>query len=264
MKEESLKQLLECAVAAAEAGGRHALDHFDRRTEVDRRAAHDVKLRLDVESQQAAESVIRRRFPAHAVLGEEGAHDASGEGYRWIIDPIDGTVNFSHGLPVWCCSVAVQHRGRMRAGAVRLPMLGELYTATADGPAECNGRPIRVSDTARMEEAVLYTGILETAADDGISLRAINRLAPRVQKIRVLGSAAVELCYIAAGRGDAYMETRINLWDLAAGWLLIERAGGRCEVLEHLTPVTMRFCASNGRIHAPLRAALTEAMAGSR
>ena len=260
MTDIGFDKLRECAVAAAQAGGKHALDHYARRTEADHRYAHDLKLRLDVESQARCEAVIRAAFPAHAIFGEEGGPQDEVDGYRWVIDPIDGTVNFSHGLPLWCCSVGVQHRGRHVAGAVFLPMLGELYCASLEHPSACNGRPIRVSDTATLQEAIVYTGILRPDEDRGISARAMDLLAARAQKVRLLGSAAIELCYVACGRGAGYFETAIHLWDLAAGWLLIEQAGGRCEILEKVDPICYRFAASNGRIHDELRATLREAM----
>lgn len=260
MPDPDLNRLLDVAAAAAEFAGAHALKHYRRRDRVLRSLAHDVKLELDVECQQVASGIIRSAFPDHAILGEEGGHDAPGEGHRWIIDPIDGTVNFTHGLPVWCCSIAVEHQGRARAGAVRLPMLGELYTATAEGEARRNGDVIRVSDTPQMAEGMVYTGVLEHGQDGGESRRVFSRLASEFRKVRILGSAAVELCYVACGRGDAYIETTIHLWDLAAGALLIERAGGRCAVLARKNALCMSFGASNGRIAPAFEAAMRDAL----
>lgn len=254
--------LLEVAVAAVEAAGAHALKHYARRACAFRTTDHDVKLELDVECQRVAAGVIRAAFPDHAVLGEEGGHDADAAGFRWIVDPIDGTVNFSHGLPIWCCSIAVEQAGRTLAGAVRLPMMDECYTATCDGPARCNGEPLRVSDTAARRECIVYTGVLENAEDGGASRRVFGELARSFRKVRILGSAAVELCYVAAGRGDAYIETTIHLWDVAAGALLIERAGGRCAVLARKSPLCMSYVASNAAIFDDLRAAATAALAG--
>ncbi len=259
MNPVSTSRLLDICIAASQAAGRHATDHYARRTETIEVGAHDLKLALDVECQGVASAVIRREFPDHALLGEERGLREDGE-YRWVIDPIDGTVNFSHGVPYWGNSIAVQHHGRTIAGAVSLPMLGEIYTATADGPATLNGAPVRVSDTAGLDRSIIYTGMIETDGDDGVSMRVTMRLATEVQKLRILGSAAAELCYVACGRGDGYVETTIHLWDLAAGALFVERAGGTCEVLEDLGDYTMRFLASNGRIHAARRKATQDAM----
>ncbi|MCX7819345.1 MAG: hypothetical protein N2652_09070 [Kiritimatiellae bacterium] len=261
MRPVSENDLLEVCVQAVRAAGAHARANRRRRRETVEVAPHDVKLALDVESQAAAAEVIRRRYPAHALLGEERGLDESGE-YRWVIDPIDGTVNFSHGLPYWASSVAVQFRGRTVAGAVWLPDLDELYTVTASGPARCNETPIRVSEETELVRSIVYTGMIEQEGDEGVSLRVTERLASAVRKLRVLGSAAAELCYVAAGRGEGYVETRIHVWDVAAGALLVERAGGRCEVLEELGGHTMRFLATNGGIHEAavrvIRAALRE------
>lgn len=262
MKEVSEARLVEICIAAAQAAGGHALKNHARRTEADHRSAHDVKLRLDVESQAAAEAVVRTAFPDHALIGEESGLREQGTGYVWVIDPIDGTVNFSHGLPYWCSSVAVQFAGRTVAGSVVLPMLGEVYAATASGPAMLNGATIRVSDVGTLRESIVYSGMVEKDGDDGVSMRMMDVVAPAVQKIRILGSAAAELCYVAAGRGEGYAEMTIHLWDLAAGALLVERAGGRAEKLEDLGHYKMRFMADNGRIHDELRGLLRSAIAG--
>ncbi len=252
----SLAALAACAAEAAQAGGRHARDNRDRRGEADRRFDHDVKLRLDVECQERCEAVVRRHFPDHGILGEESPVKDLNREYCWIIDPLDGTVNFSHGLPEWCCSVAVQYGGRTVAGAVYAPMLDELFTATQDGPALLNGRPIRVSDTVELRQGMVYTGILRAGQDRSVSMNVFHRMAERFQKVRILGSAALELCYVACGRGDAYLETTIHLWDYAAGALLVERAGGTTETLGRHTELCTQFMATNGRLHAEFKAAV--------
>ncbi len=261
MKHMSDSDLLAVCVEAVRAAGGHARANRRRRRETVEVAAHDVKLALDVESQAAAAAVIRRRHPSHALLGEERGLDETGE-YRWVIDPIDGTVNFAHGLPYWASSVAVQVEERTVAGAIWLPDLDELYTVTASGPAYCNERPIRVSEETELSRSIVYTGMIEQEGDRGVSLRVTERLASVVRKLRILGSAAAELCYVASGRGEGYVETSIHLWDVAAGALLVERAGGRCEVLQKLGGHTMRFLATNGRIHDAAREVICPALEG--
>ena len=256
MQPPSLAQLTACAAEAARAGGTHARDNAHRRGEADRRLAHDVKLRLDVECQERCEAVVRRHFPDHGILGEESAVKDLNPAECWIIDPLDGTVNFSHGLPEWCCSVAVRREGRTVAGAVYAPMLDELFTATADGPALLNGRPIRVSDTPDLQQGMVYTGILRSTQDQSVSMNVFHRMAERFQKVRILGSAALELCYVACGRGDAYLETTIHLWDYAAGALLVECAGGRTETLGRHTELCAQFMATNGRLHEEFKTAV--------
>jgi myo-inositol-1(or 4)-monophosphatase len=252
----SSADLLKAACAAAQAAGQHAWKNRGRRSEVVASFAHDVKLRLDLESQEVAESVLRQFFPHHRIRGEEstgpadGADDATCE---WIIDPIDGTVNFSHGLPLWCCSIAVRAGGRMRAGVVYAPALDECYTATDDGPAECNGRRLAVSSVSSLSAALVMTGL-----DKGIDPRLppfeiFRTLSASVQKARIMGVAALDLCRVAAGQADAYFENGIYIWDIAAAGLIVERAGGRSETLADLGGGRLRHIASNGHIHEALR-----------
>lgn len=218
--------LLEVAIAAARAAGQHAARHVDRRDEIDERRPHDLKLRLDVEAQEAAESAIRDRYPEHGILGEEGASAAADDQPEWIIDPIDGTVNFAYGFPCWCSSVAVRVGGAVGAGAVYVPPFDECYTATVDGPALCNGVPIAPSDTGTLADAMIYTSF------GGRRLGTLDRelagaFADRCRKVRIVGSAAINVCHVAAGRGDAYVEQGIYLWDIAAAGLIAERSGAR-------------------------------------
>ena len=154
-----LDALLACAEAAARAGGAHALKHAHRRHIIAKTFAHDIKLKLDRECQDVAERVIRKCFPGAVILGEENTVAPAAADLLWIIDPIDGTVNYFHGLPLWCCSVAVQVRGHAAAGAVYAPVLGECYTAHRERRATCNGKPLAVSSTRRLKEAVILTGL---------------------------------------------------------------------------------------------------------
>lgn len=248
-------RLLEVAVNAARAAGRHAAGNLARRQESILVAAHDVKLALDVECQRIAERAILASFPDHAILGEEtaGATAPDHSPYVWIIDPIDGTVNFSHGLPFWCCSVAVQHRGRTAAGAVFAPALGELYTATATGPALRNGQPIHVSKTDRLEAALVMTGLDQKLSRRMKRLALFKAIAESVRKARVMGAAALDACRVAAGQADAYFESGIYTWDVAAAGLVVERAGGQIEALASPGPHRLVFLASNGHIHQPMK-----------
>ena len=257
MNKPSPQQLLDIAVEAARAAGDHALQNFDRRHEVFQRTPHDVKLQLDLECQARAAEVIRRHCPTHAFLGEEGGDYNENAEHLWIVDPIDGTVNFSHGLPMWCSAVAVRQAGQIVAGAVYAPRLNQLYTATSDGLALCNGQPLRVSAVSRLEEAIVFTGIFK---DQPASLNIFRALSHSLQKTRILGSAALDLCLLAAGHSEGYFEARIFLWDIAAAGLIAERAGARVEVLERYDALACRMLASNGHIHAALKQVILEAI----
>jgi len=263
MKPEcSPDQLLECAVRAAREAGDYALRSADRRKEVLTSSRHDVKLRLDVECQERAESVIRAAYPPHAVLGEEDAGGASSSappaGYQWIIDPIDGTVNFFHGMPRWCCSIAVRRGEDVIAGAVYAPALSRLYTATAGGPAHGNGRVLRVSDVDALAGAMVLTGLDKNVRSGLPPFAVFTRIASHVQRPRVMGSAAVDICQVAAGQAEGYYESGIYLWDIAAAGLIVRQAGGRAEILAHQPGGSLQFLATNGKLHEELRSLVLE------
>lgn len=262
-REPGQEELLAVAVESARRAGHHALREVNRRREAVARTQHDVKLKLDLECQHLALEVIARSFPAHRVLAEEegpaalsGAKDCA---YEWIVDPIDGTVNFSHGLPFWCCSVAVRRRSRFLAAAVFAPMLNEWYTATLDGPAKRGNVPLHVSDLACLGEAVILTGLDKLAEPATPPYAFFRRIAEAVQRPRILGSAAMDLCRVAAGEADGYFETGIFIWDVAAAGLIVERAGGRIETLKRSSGHRLSFLATNGRIHNALRTVLSGA-----
>jgi myo-inositol-1(or 4)-monophosphatase len=254
-------ELLECAIAAAQAGGNHALNNLNRRQEYKATFAHDVKLALDIECQQVAERLISERFPDHLFLGEEdtslgrsnGEQPPPSDAVQWIIDPIDGTVNFSHGLPMWCCSIAARIGTDVVAGAVFMPELGLLYSATIDGPAQCNGEPIHVSQTASLDKAIVMTG-MDKHMDPAIKpYELFSRIADNTRKARIVGSAAVDICWVAAGRADGYFERGIYIWDVAAAGLIVQRAGGCTRMIESMEePYRMAWVASNPQIHEPL------------
>ncbi len=257
-------ELLQTAIHAAECGARHATNNYHRKSEALQTYAHDVKLELDVECQTIIEELIRSRHPDHACLGEEDAslHSdlarataASGEGYEWIIDPIDGTVNFSHGLPMWCCSVAVREKnGPVRAGAVYAPMLDALYTATYEGPACKNDKVIHVSKCRHLAAAIIMTGMDKNLEPELAPLTYFRKISALSRKARIAGSAAVDLCWVAEGAADGYFEGSIYLWDIAAAGLIARRAGGTTEILKTRSqPNQFSFLASNGTIHGELK-----------
>jgi myo-inositol-1(or 4)-monophosphatase len=243
----------DCAIYAARAAGKHALHHCHRRRQVARRFTHDLKLVLDRECQTVAERIIRRRFPRHAILGEEDRRECRQADIRWIIDPIDGTINYFHGLPLWCCSIAVQIHGRSVAGAVYAPELDQCYTASAGRPALCNGKPIAVSTITRLKDALIATGIDKEPSGRQRSLDRFQTLYNHTQKMRMMGSAALDICHVACGKTEGFHESGVYLWDVAAGSLIVEQAGGRSEILKTGPGHHVDFLASNGRIHAALR-----------
>ena len=245
--------LLAVARRAACVAGDHVLARLERRHDTDAVSRHDIKHKLDREAQDVATATIRTAYPDHAVLGEE-TFDAAlpASDVRWVIDPIDGTINFTHGLPIWCCSVAAQVGERSVAGVVYAPELRLRFEAQADGPATCNGQPLRASDTSRLDLALIHTGA-DKSDTTALSFRFFTRIAEVSQRPRVIGSAALDICWVAAGKTDGYFEPGVFLWDVAAAGLILERSGGVCEVLRSYAGFKMAVLATNAPLHQPLR-----------
>jgi len=235
--------------------------NLDRRKAYVQTFAHDVKLELDIECQEQMEKVIFNMFPSHVCLGEEdealtAKAETPGATYQWIIDPIDGTVNFSNGLPTWCCSVAVREisSGCVRAAAVYAPMLDVLYSATSEGPAYKDDEIIHVSQCTRLAEGIVMTGMDKNLAPGIPPLTYFRHIAGASRKARINGSAALDLCWVAEGAADGYFEGSIYLWDIAAAGLIVERAGGKTEIFKKYSePHQLAFIASNGLVHEELR-----------
>lgn len=252
MKASDLNNLLECAVDAVRTAGEYALDNYSRRREKAMCREDDVKLVLDMECQARIFEVIKSAFPSHEILGEEGNAEATGSGYRWIVDPIDGTINFSHGLPIWCSSVAVEFEGETMAGAVYAPMLENCYHATSESHAFRNGDRIRVSDTSELADSMVLSGFPKHMKHDDSSRMVFDQLLGSAQRTRIYGAAALDLCFVADGGADAYLERGIYIWDIAAGRLLIERAGGRTRVIDEIGGGKLCFLGANEAIFEQL------------
>jgi myo-inositol-1(or 4)-monophosphatase len=226
MNDIPLSHLLDVAICAAEAAGRHAFENKDRRTETNEDFDHDIKLVLDVECQKKAEAVILSEFPNHGILGEEDTAPNLTSPYDWVIDPIDGTMNFSHGFEYWCSSIAVRKNQKVVAGCVFAPDFDAYYTAHLEDEAKLNGRPIHVSKTAWLKRAMIFTGLSkEMEGSREPHLDMFRKLALNTKKVRINGAAALDLCRVADGTCDGLFETGIYLWDYAAAGLIAERAG---------------------------------------
>lgn len=249
------------ATLAARRAGEHVLANLHRRGDVNSILRTDVKHKLDVEAQETATAVILAAFPEHAILGEETCDvPLPASDYVWIIDPIDGTINFFHGLPWWCCSVAVRYKGQAIAGSVFIPEMHQMYEATAAGPAFCNGEPIHVSKTDRIDLAMLATGADKWDLGEH-AFKFMRKVAEIAQRPRILGAAAVDMCMVAAGKLDGYFESGIYVWDMAAASLIVERAGGCCEILKAYPQHRIAFLATNGGVHSACREALLPLLA---
>jgi myo-inositol-1(or 4)-monophosphatase len=254
MKTVSHKSALKIAIAAARAAGQvmHANWHKPKR--VNSAEKHDVKLQLDVQCQALIEKILAKSFPQIPVLGEEGSTGDTAAEWRWVIDPIDGTVNYFFGMPHAAVSIALQHRGESVVGVIYDPFTDEIWTTTKNSPTLLNGKIVRVSDRSQISDSVIAMGFSKSSDNLKKSLPHLIRISKQAKKIRIMGSAALELAYVACGRLDAYIERTINLWDVAAGSLLVENAGGEFYWLP-APHGKMRMCADNGKLRKKMQIA---------
>lgn len=240
---------LETAKQAACQAGAFLKEHFGKPLEVDEAKHHDIKLALDRESQELITRVLLGEFPEHAIYGEEGLAGNQESDSQWIVDPIDGTVNFFYGIPHYCVSVALRHKGELVAGVIYDPSMDDLWEVEKGSPALLNGAPISVSPRTRLEESALFVGCGKDEATLSTGLERFRKASLRARKMRMMGSAALGMAYIACGRLDAYVESCISLWDIAAGQMLLEAAGGKVSLTEvEGKPDTWSIVATNGKI----------------
>jgi myo-inositol-1(or 4)-monophosphatase len=233
MKNADLPELLLLACEAARAAGGLIKANFGLHLKVDALENHDIKLELDRRSQTLIESILLSRHPDYAIYGEEGISGPENAQNQWIIDPIDGTVNFFYGIPHFCISIALRRAGEIVLGVIYDPLRDELWSGVRGGTPTLNGHPIQVSSRTELSEAIVTIGFSKSAAAIDAGIPILARLAHSVKKCRMMGSAALDVAYVACGRLDAYIESKISLWDIAAGALLVELGGGQVE----LTPL---------------------------
>lgn len=262
--------MLDTAVRAAREAGRLLAENFGGALKVDRAEKHDVKLELDLRCQRLIGERLAAAFPAHAILGEEESRGSPDAEWRWIVDPLDGTVNYSHAIPHYAVSIALQRRGdgpgdhagyagyATQLGVVYDPARDEMFTATRGGGAFLNARPIRAARRAALDECIVSVGFSKSGVSIDQGLRLYAHLVRHARKIRTMGSAALDLAYVASGRLDAYLEYKVRLWDLAAGALLVREAGGAVDLrpASDVAPHAYSSLTTNGVLD--LRAAFEE------
>jgi myo-inositol-1(or 4)-monophosphatase len=220
----------------------------DESLQVDSAEHHDIKLELDRRIQEQIRREIIAAYPAHGFLGEEGGAAANLGQHEWVVDPIDGTVNLFYGIPHYAVSVACRFDGRSLAGAIYDPNRDEMFSTHAGGGSTCNGKKIQVAKRLLLEEAVVALGFSKGKATIDKCLELYQFYGGRVRKMRAMGSAALDLAYVAAGRLDAYIEQGVSIWDVAAGSLLVEEAGGQVRITAGDPKGKLHLVASNGRI----------------
>ena len=245
--------LLTTAVEAVIRAGDMQIAHFGRALRVDKKGIIDLVTDVDVAVERMFRELVGTRFPDHLVLAEElGGSATVPPGPCWVFDPIDGTTNYAHGLPIFCASLALEIGGEAQVEAVYDPNRKELFTAERGGGASLNGRPLRVSTAATLVDAMLVTGFpydVHSRVDEIVGL--FGAFVARARAVRRLGSAAIDLCYVAAGRMDGFWESDLKPWDVAGGSLIVSEAGGRVTNMDG-TPFASRgkhVLATNGLIH---------------
>jgi myo-inositol-1(or 4)-monophosphatase len=237
---------------------------------VDKKGTIDLVTEVDLECERLCRAVLAERFPDHDILAEELSRDPgqpSRSSHRWVFDPLDGTTNYAHGLPIFCSSLALQIDGRTVVGAVYDPTRAELFTAERGAGAFLNGERLHVSESAALIDALLVTGFpydVHKQTADLVTMFAA--FLGRARAVRRLGSAALDLCYIAAGRFDGYWEQHLWPWDVAAGALIVTEAGGAVTGMDgsEFDPAAAHLVASNGRVHGAMLEVIAEVRGRSR
>jgi len=228
-----MTEYLSTAIAAAREAGKLLKENFEGTLNVSEMQAHDIKLELDVRSQELITGILLQSFPDHAIFGEEGLAGNQQSDYQWIVDPIDGTVNYFYGLPHFCISIALRKAGEIILGVILDPMRDELWQVEKGERPLLNGRPIAVSTRTQLSDAIVSIGFAKSTTTIEAGLPLLEKMVHRVRKCRMQGSAALDMAYVATGRMDAYIESSVSLWDIAAGKILIESAGGRVDMVPH-------------------------------
>ena len=248
-----LKQTL---LEATRAGASQLVHYFNRDFKIsNKEGVNNLVTEADHAAEKAIIAVIQNTYPDHFILSEETGEIKSNSEYKWIIDPIDGTVNFANGIPICCVSIAVEKNGEMILGAVYAPILNEFYVAEKGMGAFLNDKKITVSNKTEVIRSCLVTGFPYTYLDSPRGpLQVFEELIRQGIPVRRLGSAAIDLCWVAAGRFDAFYEHQLQAWDSAAGFLMVKEAGGEVTDFagEKFSPYQPQILATNGKIHNEL------------
>jgi myo-inositol-1(or 4)-monophosphatase len=241
---------LDTAIEAAQQAGELLRENFGGSLQINEMLAHDIKLELDVRSQDLITKLILGRYPDHAIYGEEGLAGNQTSPQQWIVDPIDGTVNYFYGIPHFCISIAMREEGEIVLGVIYDPMRDELWQVRKGEAALLNGKPCAISTRAKLSDAMLSIGFSKTKTTIDTGLPLFEKMVYRARKCRMMGSAALDMAYISCGRLDAYIEQSVSLWDIAAGKILIESAGGRVEMKQREDfPNKFSIVATNGSLN---------------
>lgn len=246
--------MINVAIEAAREAGMFLRQNLGKVKNIQRKENQEKNLvtEIDRKSEALILSIIRKHYPSHEILAEEGGAGAGSSDYRWIIDPLDGTTNFTHGFPVFCVSIGLELRGELIAGVIYDPNFDELFTAERGGGAFLNGKRMRVSACESLAESMLVTGFPYNIRENPRhAVEHFVNFLMASQAVRRMGSAAIDLAYVAAGRYEGFWEVALNPWDMAAGALIVQEAGGRLSDFSGrpFDVYRQEILASNGPIH---------------
>jgi myo-inositol-1(or 4)-monophosphatase len=243
-------------IRAVEAGARVMQEYFHGEFKIsNKEGVNNLVTEADHASEKAIFETIKNEYPDHFLLSEEAGEIVMDSIYKWIIDPIDGTVNFAHGIPICCVSIGLEQNGKIIYCAVYNPFINEFYFAQSGYGATLNDKKIKVSDKTEVLHSCLVTGFPYTYLDHPNGpLEVFSRLIRKGVPVRRLGSAAMDLCWVAAGRFDGFYEHKLQAWDSAAGFLIVEEAGGKVTDFtgKYYSPYQPHIVATNGKIHTEL------------
>ena len=247
-----MDQFLKIAVEAAKEAGKIQLKHRNHVGKIYYKGDINLVTEVDLLCEKKIIEIITNNYPEHSILAEEKGEALTGSDYKWIIDPIDGTVNYAHDFPCYCVSIALEYKKDVLIGVVYQPVLNELFTTQKGKGAFLNGNKISVSKSNRLKDSLLTTGFAYDVHDSEIdNIDHFTNFIKRAQAIRRPGSAAMDLCYVAMGRFDGFWELKLHPWDVAAGVLLVQEAGGKVSGIggEDYSIYSKNISASNGLIH---------------
>jgi myo-inositol-1(or 4)-monophosphatase len=245
-------RFLATAIEAVVRAGDLQMAKFGTGIRVDKKGAIDLVTEVDVEVERMFRAMVAERFPDHDVLAEEFATPPTGARHRWVFDPLDGTTNFAHGVPIFCASLALEIDGEAAVAAVYDPNRRELFTAEAGLGSRLNGQPLRVSTNATVIDSMLVTGFpYHVHENPDELLKVFGQVLRHARAVRRLGSAAIDMCWVAAGRMDGFWEASLKPWDTRAAALILDEAGGRVTAMDGGTwmPENGDILATNGLIH---------------
>ncbi len=245
--------MLNFAMQTAREAGKILLDKFGRKINISFKGEINLVTEADLASEKFIIEQIKSHYPKHSILAEESGNAVvdGNSTWKWIIDPLDGTTNFAHGYPCFCVTIALEHEGKIVVGVTYDPTRDEMFSAERGHGANLNNKQIRVSDTAKLSDALIVTGFPYNFAKKPDFVQNLSKILLKARGVRRDGSAAIDMAYVACGRFDGFWEEGLNAWDMAAGTLFIEEAGGTVTYYDgsQFSIYQPPICASNGLIH---------------